>query len=78
MDPMSPKRKLAAVLAADAAGYSRLMADDEPATLRALSSTRGIFRAQIDAHRGHLIDTARDSESSSRRSPSPGSGFKAG
>ena len=58
---MSPKRKLAAILAADVAGYSRLMADDEPATLRTLNSARSIFRARIDAHRGHLIDTAGDS-----------------
>ncbi len=58
---MSPKRKLAAILAADVVGYSRLMAADEPATLRALNTARDLFRAQIDAHRGRLIDTAGDS-----------------
>jgi len=58
---MSQKRKLAAILAADVAGYSRLMADDEPETLRALNNARDLFRAQIDARSGRLIDTAGDS-----------------
>ena len=58
---MSPKRKLAAILAADVVGYSRLMADDEPGTLRALNTSRDLFRIQIDAHHGRVIDTAGDS-----------------
>ena len=58
---MDHKRKLAAILAADAAGYSRLMADDEAATLRSLNDARALFRERIEAHGGRLIDTAGDS-----------------
>ena len=55
------RQRLAAILAADAAGYSRLMAVDEAATVAALDAARAIFRAQIDAHRGRVIDMAGDS-----------------
>src|SRR6185436_9327033 len=58
---MPTHRKLAAILAADAAGYSRLMADDEAATLRLLNDARAVFRERIQAHGGRLIDTAGDS-----------------
>jgi len=58
---MPTHRKLAAILSADAAGYSRLMADDEAATLRSLNDTRALFRERIQAHGGRLIDTAGDS-----------------
>ena len=58
---MSTHRKLAAILVADAAGYSRLMADDEVATLQSLNDARTLFRERIQAHGGHLIDTAGDS-----------------
>lgn len=55
------RQRLAAILAADAAGYSRLMAADEPATVAALDAARGIFRAQIESHQGRVIDMAGDS-----------------
>ena len=58
---MTTHRKLAAILSADAAGYSRLMADDEAETLRALNEARALFRRRIEAHGGRLIDTAGDS-----------------
>ena len=58
---MTTHRKLAAILSADAAGYSRLMADDETATLRSLNDARALFRERIRAHGGRLIDTAGDS-----------------
>jgi adenylate cyclase len=58
---MTTHRKLAAILSADAAGYSRLMADDEAATLRSLNDARALFRERIQAHGGRLIDTAGDS-----------------
>ena len=58
---MTAHRKLAAILSADAAGYSRLMADDEAETLRALNEFRDLFRKRIEAHGGRLIDTAGDS-----------------
>ena len=40
---MTTRRKLTAILCADAAGYSRLMADDEAATLRSLNDARSLF-----------------------------------
>ena len=58
---MTTHRKLAAILSADAAGYSRLMADDEGETLRALNEARVQFRKRVEAHGGRLIDTAGDS-----------------
>ena len=61
LGPMTTRRKLTAILCADAAGYSRLMADDEAATLRSLNDARSLFRERIQAHGGWLIDTAGDS-----------------
>ena len=37
---MAPERRLAAILSADVAGYSRLMAEDEDATVRTLTAYR--------------------------------------
>jgi adenylate cyclase len=55
------RQRLAAILAADAAGYSRLMAEDERATLAALDAARALFRSRIEAHQGRVIDMAGDS-----------------
>ena len=55
------KQRLAAILAADAAGYSRLMAVDERATVAALDAARGIFRRLIESNQGRVIDMAGDS-----------------
>jgi TolB-like protein/class 3 adenylate cyclase len=55
------RRRLAAILAADVAGYSRLMADDEHATVAALDGGRRVFKTWIEAHRGRVIDMAGDS-----------------
>lgn len=55
------RQRLAAILAADAAGYSRLMAADERATVTALDAARAVFRAQIESNHGRVIDTAGDS-----------------
>ena len=54
-------QRLVAILAADAAGYSRLMAIDERATVAALDTARAVFRAQIEANHGQVIDMAGDS-----------------
>ena len=54
-------RKLTTILAADVAGYSRLMGDDERATVMALKEARTIFRERVDAHAGRLIDATGDS-----------------
>jgi TolB-like protein/class 3 adenylate cyclase/Tfp pilus assembly protein PilF len=51
----------AAVLAADVAGYSRLMSIDGPGTVAALDRARAVFRQRIAEHRGSLIDMAGDS-----------------
>jgi TolB-like protein/class 3 adenylate cyclase len=55
------RRRLAAILSADVAGYSRLMGQDEDATITALNACRAIFRDRIEAHRGRVVDTAGDS-----------------
>jgi len=55
------RQRLAAILAADGAGYSRLMAADERGTLAALDAARCLFRASIESHQGRVIDMAGDS-----------------
>ncbi len=46
------RQRLAAILAADVAGYSRLMAADERATVAALDAARGVFRRLIESNQG--------------------------
>jgi adenylate cyclase len=49
-------RKLAAILAADVVGYSRLMAADEAGTLAALKRHReGVFDPAVAAHNGRVV-----------------------
>jgi adenylate cyclase len=55
------RQRLAAILAADAVGYSRLMAADERATVAALDAGRAVFRREIEANQGRVIDMAGDS-----------------
>jgi len=60
--PVQPvERKLAAIFAADIAGYSRLMARDEVGTLARLKACRVIIDDLIDQHRGRIFNTAGDS-----------------
>ena len=54
------KRKLTAILSADVAGYSRLMGEDEAATVRTLSAYREIMTTLIQQHRGRVIDSPGD------------------
>jgi TolB-like protein/class 3 adenylate cyclase len=54
-------RKLTTILAADVAGYSRLMEADESGTLAALRVAREIFAKVIAAHRGRIFGGAGDS-----------------
>ncbi len=54
------KRKLAAILSADVAGYSRLMGDDEAATVRTLTDYREVFRDHIARHHGRVVDMPGD------------------
>ena len=55
------ERKLAAIVAADVAGYSRLMEADEEQTLATLSGHRRIIDEAIARHRGRIAGTAGDS-----------------
>ena len=57
----SVERKLTAILCADVYGYSRLMGEDEEATLRTLSSHRKLIDSLIDQHRGRFVNSAGDS-----------------
>ena len=60
--PVQPvERKLAAIFAADIAGYSRLMARDELGTLARLKACRAIIDELIASHRGRIFNTAGDS-----------------
>src|SRR5829696_7844985 len=60
--PAQPiERKLAAIFAADVAGYSRLMGQDEVGTLRTLAAHREIMDRLIAEHRGRIANTAGDS-----------------
>ena len=61
MDEASVRQRLIAILCADAAGFSRLMAGDEHATLAALDAARELFRGRIESNHGRVIDMAGDS-----------------
>jgi adenylate cyclase len=61
MTDLEGSRKLEAILAADVAGYSRLMQEDDEATVATLEAYRAIFREKIQAHRGRVVDMAGDS-----------------
>jgi adenylate cyclase len=52
------ERKLAAIFAADVAGYSQLMRQDEAGTLRTLAAHREIMDRLITEHRGRIANTA--------------------
>jgi adenylate cyclase len=54
------KRKLTAILSADVAGYSRLMAEDESATVKTLETYREVMSTLIIQHRGRVIDSPGD------------------
>src|SRR5262245_15378758 len=55
------QRRLAAVLAADVAGYSRLMGADEEGTLSRLKTVRkGLGDPTIASHRGRIVKTTGD------------------
>jgi adenylate cyclase len=54
------ERKLAAIVSADVKGYSRLMGDDEVATIRTLTTYREVITTLITQHRGRVVDTPGD------------------
>lgn len=60
--PASPlKRKLSAILAADAVSYSRKMSENEEGTMRVLSAHRAVIDGIIEFHDGRVANTAGDS-----------------
>ena len=61
MNEPEARHRLAAILAADAAGYSRVMAEDDRVALATLDAARVVFRRHIEAQGGRVIDTAGDS-----------------
>ncbi len=60
MPEESFKRKLTAILSADVEGYSRLMRDDEEATIRTLTSYRATMTSLIQQYRGRVVDSPGD------------------
>jgi len=54
------KRKLTAILSADVEGYSRLMGDDEEATVRAITAYREVMATLIQQHNGKVLDSPGD------------------
>ena len=55
------ERKLTAILCADVHGYSRLMGEDEEATLHTLTSHRRLIDSRIAKHHGRFVNSAGDS-----------------
>src|SRR5215469_1623304 len=61
MSDQVPRRRLAAILAADVAGYSRLMGADEEGTLARLKAhLRDLVDPKIEEHRGRIVKTTGD------------------
>ena len=58
--PDGLERKLATILSADVAGFSRLMAEDEEATLRIFRGHSEVFTRPAELHRGRVFNTAGD------------------
>jgi TolB-like protein/class 3 adenylate cyclase len=54
------KRKLAAIFSADVVGYSRLMGEDEMATVSTITVYREVMSTLIKQHRGRLVDSPGD------------------
>lgn len=64
-----PTRKMAAILAADVVGYSKLMATNEALTLKSLKETRLIIDRTIVKFKGRIFNTAGDSVMAEFASP---------
>ena len=54
------KRKLTAIFSADVVGYSRLMGEDEAATVKTLETYKGVMLSLIKQHRGRVVDSPGD------------------
>ena len=60
MNTTNYSRKISAILSTDIVGYSRLMGEDEEATVHALTGFRGVISDLIRKHHGRVIDTPGD------------------
>jgi len=60
MGGRSIERRLAAILSADVEGYSRLMGDDEVATVRAITEYRAVVASTVTGHGGRVVDAPGD------------------
>ena len=54
------ERKLAAIFSTDVKGYSRLMGDDEEATIHTLKTYRAVMTGLIEQHHGRVVDSPGD------------------
>jgi adenylate cyclase len=54
------KRKLTAILSADVKGYSRLMGEDEEATVRTLNAYKDVISSLLQHHHGRVVDAPGD------------------
>jgi adenylate cyclase len=54
------KRKLTAILSADVEGYSRLMSEDDEATVRTITAYREVIAVVVQKHRGRVVDSPGD------------------
>ncbi len=54
------ERRLAAILSADAVGYSRLMAENEAATIRSVQESRALISEVVASYRGRVVDAPGD------------------
>ena len=61
MTESTPRRKLAAILAADVVGFSKMMGENEDRTLHNLKSSRSLTDEAIRAHHGRVFGSAGDS-----------------
>ena len=54
------ERKLTAILSADVAGFSRLVENDDEATVRTLTSNRTLMESLVQKHHGRVVDSPGD------------------
>ena len=54
------KRKLSVILSADVVGYSRLLVEDEAATVKTLVTYKGVMFSLIKQHRRRVVDSPGD------------------
>lgn len=60
MDNRPVERRLAAILSADVEGYSRLMGEDEAATVRTITEYREVIASTVSGRGGRVVDASGD------------------